>query len=254
MNQLNLKKEALNVANKINNAELHTKPFKHIQIDNIFSNELIENCLKNFPKNTSSKWEESNSKDIEIKKRTAWESEFDIPEGIVDAVRIMNSSIFLKAMSDKMWIKKIIPDPYFTWWWLNLTLKDWLLDIHVDWNYHDASWLNRRLNAIVYLNKDWLEEWWGDFEIWENDLSKCTKKISPIFNRLVIFDSHDKSFHGSPHPLNCPKENGRKSIILYYYTKEERPNDQISVKDPHSALWMKKGLTDKKWNKTRDYE
>ncbi len=80
------------------------------------------------------------------------------------------------------------------------------------------------------------------------------KKISPIFNRLIIFDSHDMSFHWSPNPLKCSQNIGRKSIILYYYTKEERPKNQVSVKNPHSALWMKKWFTDKNWNKTRKYE
>lgn len=254
MNQKELKNELLLIESKIRNSTLHEKPFKHIQIDNFFSEELIEKCLKNFPENNSKDWQETNNKEIEIKKRTNWQSEFDIPEWIIEAVRIMNSSIFLKAMAEKIWIKKIIPDPYFTWWWLNLTLKDWLLDIHVDWNYHDSTWLNRRLNAILYLNKDWDERWGWEFELWENDLSKCAKKISPLLNRLVIFDSHDLSFHWSPNPLKCDENTWRKSIILYYYTKEERPKDQTNVKEPHSALWMKKGFKDKNWNKTRKYE
>ncbi len=176
MNQNKLKKEAIVIAEKIKSTKLYEKPFKHIQIDNIFSEELAEKCLKNFPGNDSNHWQETNNKNIEIKKRTNWQSEFDIPEWIVEAVRIMNSSIFLNAMSEKMWIKKIVPDSYFTWGWLNLTLKDWLLDIHVDWNYHDATWLDRRLNAIVYLNKDWDEKWGWEFELWENDVSRCAKK------------------------------------------------------------------------------
>jgi hypothetical protein len=80
MNQKELKNEAILVEGKIKNSTLHEKPFKHIQIDNFLSEELVEECLKNFPSNNSNKWQETNSKEIEIKKRTNWQSEFDIPE------------------------------------------------------------------------------------------------------------------------------------------------------------------------------
>ena len=46
----------------------------------------------------------------------------------------------------------------------------------------------------------------------------------------------------------------RKSFILYYYTKDERPNDQNIHNKPHSTLWVKKNLNDKKVNISRDFE
>ena len=57
-----------------------------------------------------------------------------------------------------MGIKKIIPDPYFTGGGLNVTTKGGLLDVHVDGNYHDATGLNRRLNAILYLNPNYKKD------------------------------------------------------------------------------------------------
>jgi hypothetical protein len=67
----------------------------------------------------------------------------------------------------------------------------------------------------------------------------------------VVFDTHDYSYHGLPDPINFPKDNNRKSIILYYYTKAQRPKNQIITKDPHSALWVKKGIKDKRGSFTR---
>lgn len=253
MNQKELKIESEIIGNKILEAQLFEYPFKHIVIDNFFSENIVKSCLENFPDKHDKTWEKANDKWIEVKSRTTWKSEFDIPEWIIDAVRIMNSSIFLKSMSEKMWIKKIVSDPYYTGWWLNLTLKDWILDIHVDWNYHDATWLNRRLNALLYLNPDWKEWWWWEFELWDEKAENCIKKVEPLCNRLVIFDSHDLSFHGSPNPLNFPENDWRRSILLYYYTKEERPNNQIKIKEPHSALWKKKWFMDKRGSKTREY-
>ena len=234
-------------------SEYFAEPFKHVVIDSFFPDELASTCLKNFPEMEAASWEHANDADIEIKYRTNWQSEFDIPEGIVDAIRILNSAPFLKAMSTVMGIEKIIPDPYFTGGGLNATMRGGLLDVHVDGNYHDATGLNRRLNALVYLNPDWREDWGGEFGVYNETGDKCLKKVAPLHNRLVIFDSHDKSFHGLPDPINFPEGEPRRSIILYYYTKESRPDSQIAIKEPHSALWKKRDLLDKRGNRTRNF-
>jgi Rps23 Pro-64 3,4-dihydroxylase Tpa1-like proline 4-hydroxylase len=257
-NQSSLKKIAISCANKIEftklNKDFFSFPYKHLVIDNFLPNSLAKKCLENFPAISNKCWLKYNHKDIEIKYRTNWKSEFDIPSGIVEAVRIFNSSIILSAISKRFAINKLIPDPYFTGGGLNVSTRGGLLDVHVDGNYHDATGLNRRMNIILYLNQNWKEEWGGSFGLYTNNGKKCAKKISPIFNRLVIFDSHDKSFHGLPEPLVCPKNQSRKSIILYYYTKEKRPKNQIIVDKPHSALWVKKNLTDNKGSRTRKFK
>lgn len=236
------------------NVEYFQEPFKHLVLDDFFDDELVANCLDQFPPLTSSTWDEANDADIEVKYRTTWKSEFDIPDGLVDAVRILNSSLILNALSHKVGIAKIVPDPYFSGGGLNVMLRDGLLDVHVDGNYHDATGLNRRLNAIVYLTPDWEASWGGEFGVYDSTGKNCVKRVAPLFNRLVVFDSHDFSFHGLPEPLNCPLGVQRRSIILYYYTKESRPTPQVMVEEPHSALWVRRGLMDKKNQKTRDFK
>lgn len=257
INQKLLKKIAENCADKIlhaNNSEYFSLPFKHIIIDNFLNDDLAQMCFEAFPEVDDKNWDFQNDEDIEIKYRSTWQSEFDIPEGIVDAIRIFNSSLILNAMSKKMGIPKIVPDPYFTGGGLNMTMRGGLLDVHVDGNYHDATGLNRRLNLLLYLNPSWEAGWGGELGVFDNEGKKCLKKISPIFNRLVIFDSHDYSFHGVPEPINFPVGVGRKSILLYYYTKEPRPNHQVRISEPHSALWVKRGNLDKRGNESREHE
>ncbi len=253
--QNQLKEMALKTSEKIVNAkadgEYFELPYKHLVIDNFLDPDLVSLCLENFPDLSDECWEHANDLDVEIKYRTTWKSEFDIPDGIVDAIRIMNSAHFLRAMSKRFDIQKLMPDPYFSGGGLNVTKTGGLLDVHVDGNYHDASGLNRRMNAILYLNRNWQSDWGGEFGIYDENGDVCLKKVAPLFNRLVIFDSHDKSFHGLPEPLNFPIGESRKSIILYFYTKDPRPDSQISVKAPHSALWKKRGLLDKRGNKVR---
>lgn len=256
--QKDLKVFSENCSQKIIDAkgglEYFEEPFKHIVIDNFFDPAMAYQCLSSFPFLEDDCWEKQNDADIEVKWRTTWDSEFDIPDGLVDAVRVMNSSLFLKAMAERMGIPKIIPDPYFTGGGLNVTLPGGLLDVHVDGNYHDATGLNRRLNAILYLNPGWDKSWGGEFGIYDDKGMRCVKKIAPLHNRLVIFDSHDFSFHGLPNPIHFPKGECRKSIILYYYTKDSRPSNQVLLEEPHSALWVKKDLKDKKGRQTREFK
>ena len=257
LSQSDLKKRAQDCAAKVIEArdgvEYFDEPYRHLAIDNFLDDKLAQKCLESFPALSDTDWQHANDKDIEVKYRTMWQSEFDIPENIVDAVRILNSAVMLRAMAERIGIKKILPDPYFAGGGLNVTMRGGLLDVHVDGNYHDATGLNRRLNAILYLNPGWQPEWGGEFGVYDNTGQECVKRIAPLYNRLVVFDTHDFSFHGLPDPINFPEGEPRRSIILYYYTKEARPTTQIAVDQPHSALWVKRGLTDKRGNKTRDF-
>lgn len=243
---------AQSILNSVDGVTFFAEPFKHVVVDNFFPQDFAKELLYNFPDLDSADWERTNDPDIEVKLRTMWKSEFDIPDGIIDAIRILNSSLFLTAMSKVFEIEKIMPDPYFSGGGLNVTVSGGLLDVHVDGNYHDASGLNRRLNAILYLNPNWQEGWGGEFGLYDSTGDSLIKKVAPLHNRLVIFDTNDYSFHGLPDPLNFPQEQVRKSIILYFYTKEPRPSSQIAVSEPHSALWKKRGVLDKRGNKTRD--
>lgn len=258
MKQADLKGNAITCSDKIINAKSDSQyfetPFKHLIIDNFFNDKIADHCFNNFPSLDSEIWDKTNDPEIEVKMRSKFSSEFDFPDGIIDAVRILNSSYMLKAMAEKLDIPKLMPDPYFSGGGLNVTVSGGLLDVHVDGNYHDASGLNRRVNAILYLNPRWEKNWGGEFGIYDNKGEVCLKEVEPLYNRLVIFDTHDYSFHGLPNPLSFPEGEARRSIILYYYTKEPRPTTQITIDAPHSALWKKKNWTDKKGNQTRNFE
>ena len=125
--------------------------------------------------------------------------------------------------------------------------------MHIDGNYSDASGLNRRAKAILYLNPGWSVDWGGVFGLFDSRGETCIKKIAPIHNRLVLIETHDKSFHGLPDPINFPEKSPRRSIILYYYTKENRAKEFVTIEQPHSAIWRKTNFLDKRKNKTRDF-
>lgn len=236
------------------NKQYFSEPFQHIVIDDFFPLDFAKKASQQIDLIPKTQWEYTSDDGIEVKYRTNWKSEFDIPDLVLPSIRLLNSSPILKAMSERLAIPKLMPDPYFSGGGLNMTEKGGHLDIHVDGNYHDASGLNRRVNILIYLTEGWQPDWGGEFGIYSDGGEVLVKAVPPVFNRCVIFDTHDQSFHGLPNPINFPEGNPRKSILLYYYTKEARPSSQVSVENPHSALWKSRGFKDKRGNKTRDYE
>ena len=56
-----------------------------------------------------------------------------------------------------------------------------------------------------------------------------------MFNRAVVFDTSNKSYHGHPTPLACPDGESRKSLALYYYTTDYPYQEDLS---PHGTLFM----------------
>ena len=42
--------------------------------------------------------------------------------------------------------------------------------------------------------------------------------VDTLFNRAIIFDTTQRSYHGLPTPLSCPDDCYRKSLAVYYLT------------------------------------
>src|SRR5262249_42493493 len=130
----------------------------------------------------------------------------------------MGEPVFLEALEKASGIQGLIPDPYYSGAGFHFTLTGGKLAIHADFNRHNQMKLDRRLNLLVYLNRDWKEEYDGHLELWDRAMTQCKKKFLPIFNRLVIFSTTDFSYHGQPETIKCPPHMNRKSIALYYFT------------------------------------
>lgn len=92
------------------------------------------------------------------------------------------------------------------------------LDIHVDFNIHPSLDLHRRLNVLLFLNRDWKEEYGGKLEMWDAKMTRCVKAHLPALNRLVIFETNEISYHGYG-KISVPDGVTRKSIYAYFYTK-----------------------------------
>jgi hypothetical protein len=77
--------------------------------------------------------------------------------------------------------------------------------------------LHRRLNFLLFLNKGWKDEYGGKLELWNADVSKCEAEILPLFNRIVIFETSEISYHGFD-VISVPQGTFRNSFFAYFYT------------------------------------
>lgn len=130
----------------------------------------------------------------------------------------LNSRPVVQFLEKLTGIDGLIPDPYFMGGGLHVTGTGGHLDIHADFNHHGVMNLERRLNILIYLNKDWKEEYGGSFEVWGENMEKQVASFAPLFNRMCCFSTSSESWHGNPVPVNHPDGKPRMSLALYYYT------------------------------------
>ena len=159
-------------------------------------------------------------------KRTT-RSELEIPPFARALIHSLNSGPFIDFLEEVTEIRGLVPDPHLWGGGFHALPRGGKLGIHTDFNFHKKLGLDRRINVLVYLNRNWTEAYGGHFEAWCPNGNKAEARYLPIFNRVVIFGTTDFTFHGNPDPVACPEGMSRKSIAMYYYTNG-RPAEEWS--------------------------
>lgn len=198
------------------------EPFPHIVLDGLFPDEALGGVLHEFPDPGSPVWKEYQNYH-EGKLETQGEEKIGAFTSML--LYQFNSSPFLRFLEELTGITGLIPDPYFYGGGLHQIPRGGKLGIHADFSRHGRIPLDRRLNVLIYLNREWRDEYGGHLELWATDMSRCVQKILPIYNRTVIFSITDWALHGHPEPLTCPDGMTRKSIALYYFTNGRPPGE-----------------------------
>lgn len=218
---------------------LSAHPYPHIELDGLFDEQVLDQAVSEFPPVTDPIWDIRNDPEVQVKYRTNWQTEMDMGDNILSLVQILNSGRFLRMLSQMTGISGLIPDNYYTGGGLNQIFRNGELAIHVDGTVSDMMNLYRRVNVILFLNRGWQDEWGGHLELWDENQTVCQAKIKPAFNKLAIFNTSDKTYHGHPFPLTCPDSQSRKSLILYFYTAD-RPKEEQVFNKAHRAIFTKR--------------
>lgn len=181
--------------------EKFDSPFPHVVIDDYLSLELVRKINQQWPNEWSKKSGKTSVK---------WHTQ-KFPPVVQEVIDNVKQDLIENGVG----IKGLFADPDLFGAGLHCIPRGGYLKMHVDFNQHPKGW-HRRVNMLLYLNEAWEESWGGHLQLGIED----SKLISPIGGRCVIFETNDESWHGHPEPLGCPADVQRRSLALYFYTKE----------------------------------
>jgi Rps23 Pro-64 3,4-dihydroxylase Tpa1-like proline 4-hydroxylase len=213
------------------------KPFPNIHFDNFLPVQVAEAALRAFPEPEEVDWHAF--RDANQYRKLAFDVAENLPVPLRDVLLFLNTRPMLQFLETLTGIKSIVGDPYYVGGGLHQIKPGGLLEVHADFSYHKQIKLDRRINVLIYLNKDWKEEYGGAFELWNREITRAEVKIAPLFNRCAIFSTTSSSFHGHPHPLTCPPDRTRKSIATYYYSNG-RPEETPELTHRHEVAFQRR--------------
>ena len=194
-------------------------PFPYIELDDFLSEQAAEKGRIDFPGVRDDGW--IHYVHVNEKKHGLNKLEL-LPSSLKQIIEELQKPQFVRFISELTGIPGLMADPALEGGGLHQTQKGGFLNIHADFTVHPHKrhW-RRRVNLLLYFNKNWEESYKGDLELWSRDMKQCETKIAPLFNRCVLFNTDEDSYHGLPDPIECPEAMTRKSIALYYFTEEK---------------------------------
>ncbi|NJK42308.1 MAG: 2OG-Fe(II) oxygenase [Aquincola sp.] len=200
-------------------------PFPHIVLDNALPEPLIRDIYAHFPKDRL-------AKDVVFDIGYGGHHKRQVMPEHCDAFarqffHFMNSQPMLQFLEGLTGIDALLPDPYFTGGGFHETARGGKLGVHADFRIHDQLNVQRRINLLIYLNETWDDAWRGQLELWDRSMSECRVRVSPLWNRCVVFSTDADSWHGHPDELLTPDHVKRRSLALYYYTASKNVYNEV---------------------------
>ena len=204
------------------------KPFDYWVIDNFFPEEQAKKLSNEFLEYDNLFWFDYNNPVENKKTLNHW---YNFPSETYKTFAYLNSSSFIDKLKGMTGIENLYPDIGLHGGGWHIHKKGGKLNVHLDYSIHPKLHLQRKLNLIVYLTEGWNTDWGGSLQLWNHDPVRKAPKdlavtVDNIFNRAIIFDTTQNSWHGFPEPLTCPEGWFRKSLAVYYLTDPPENVDQ----------------------------
>jgi Rps23 Pro-64 3,4-dihydroxylase Tpa1-like proline 4-hydroxylase len=203
-------------------AQLHEgyvngQPCKHVVMDNFLRPEVAEQLYQNFPK-----LDTLNVKRKSLNEKKSEDYHFERFHPIFQEVKdtIISDDFCHQIMGKIAGLEDLFVTTDNTGAGVHQGGDGSYVDIHIDFNMSTKFNAWRRLNLLVYLNKNWKDEYGGALELWDKDMKSCEKMVYPYFNRAVLFYTDENAPHGY-RKMSLPEGETRKSFYAYYYTQVE---------------------------------
>jgi SAM-dependent methyltransferase len=224
---------ALDIQHRFNSSS----PFRHVEVDHFLTEDACEQLLHEFPV-FDKKY--ALNEHGEVGGKAVVERVSGVSPFYKKFYGYINSKEFLDALSDLTGIPDLIADETLFGGGTHENRHGQGLDVHVDFNIDERRMLHRRLNLLIYLNHEWDESWGGLIELHSNPWNQSVnevKRFAPLFNKAVIFETNEYSWHGFER-IELPEDKrhlSRKSFSIYLYTKD-RPAEEVVA--PHTTFYV----------------
>ena len=195
------------------------KPVPHIVIDGFIDSLAAKSVVSSYPDFDSALNLGRTFKTVNERKKIQISDYRKFSDPVAELNEALASPEFLSDLAYITNIPSLLADEQLVGGGIHITGPGGRLDVHVDFNFIEDRQLHRRLNLLLYLNEPWQKDWGGQFQLWDKDVKNCEATFDPIFNRCVIFETGEVSFHGVI-PVSSMAPSPRRSFAAYYYTKE----------------------------------
>lgn len=221
-----------------------SKPFHHCIVDNFISKDYIQKLSDEFLPYDSNKWFVYKNALEHKKALNDWNA---FPPTTYKLFSYLNSSEFVNFLSGKLNIKLYADNGLHGGGW-HIHGQGGVLNPHLDYNIHPKLGLKRKINIIIYFSKTLSELNGGHLGLWDHDNftngpGKIQAEIAPKFNRAVIFDTTQNSWHGISRKLIVPHDIFRKSFAVYYLCEPDK-DDEMRLRALYAPTEEQKGNTE----------
>lgn len=201
------------------------EPFPHAIIDGLWDPELLISCRAEFPSPDDLRWITYNDPEEYGKKAGDARVWGQMTHRFFREVRDPRFSNMLTNLTR---IERLVADDIGGG--MHETGEGGRLEMHIDFNLHPSiPRLERRINMLVFLNDEWEQDWGGTVRLGKRG-DENAMNLLPLFNRTVIFECGENSYHGHPDPI--VGDHLRRSLACYYYAPVREETVQA-----HSTVW-----------------
>lgn len=233
--------DVANGAAELQRQFLEARPYSHVTIDDFLDSAFCGELIKEFPA-----FDERRAKNEmgEVGRKATVPDIASIGPAYRQFDKLMRSPELLEWIGRVAAIPELVYDPDYVGGGTHENLDGQDLDMHVDFNFHPKRPLHRRLNLIVFLNREWQADWGGCLELhqdpWNPDNSTYATVV-PVANRAVLFETTETSWHGFGR-IRLPEDQkniSRRSLAVYFYTRD-RPSKETAPS--HGTVYVPRAL------------
>jgi len=234
----------MNSINIVSEQYQNQKPYPYTFQDNILNEEIANKIQMEILDISDAAWDRYENP---FESKFTLRDKYNFPENLNKLFDELQSSEFVDKLSEITGYKLLL-DSTRNFWGVHKYNSGDKLDIHVDAGLHPITKQKKQVTVGIYLSSNWKVEYGCNLEMWSGDSSESNKaklyekmdSITPLFNRMVIFNCNDYAWHGNPEPVNCPADSKRIFVTISYlsenYTDTNKRQKAFFVARPDDPI------------------